>query len=216
MPCEGWLSSHGPRPSRPRMWRGADVIGRLRLLAGRGSVGAQRRFGNPLRIPEFAGCAAVRLPNSVNRSGRLPRFRLAVDRRQLILHRSTTAVPSFGKRPAEPGREGSHGRSPSCGRQTSAAPGAARRSGRMPTRSPAGRAPARGYRGRNVAAARSRTAADLKRPRRPRRPPVNAGRHRGPSGCAAAVGCGHARRSRCSGTRRGRSAARRRRTGVRS
>jgi len=35
---EGPLSSHGPRPRRPRMWRGAAWFGRLRLLADRGSV----------------------------------------------------------------------------------------------------------------------------------------------------------------------------------
>ena len=39
------VSSHGPRPRRPRMWRGAVRFGRLRLLADRGSVRGNRCLG---------------------------------------------------------------------------------------------------------------------------------------------------------------------------
>lgn len=44
MPCGGTLGAHGPRP-RPRVCGAVPIDGRLRLLAGRGSVGGHGAFG---------------------------------------------------------------------------------------------------------------------------------------------------------------------------
>src|SRR6201996_2534922 len=47
-PVEGRSALTDPAPGSPRMWRGAAVFGRLRLLADAGSVGAASVSGKPV------------------------------------------------------------------------------------------------------------------------------------------------------------------------
>src|ERR1700761_3981208 len=46
-PVEGRSALTDPAPGSPRMWRGAAVFGRLRLLADASSVGTPAVSGNP-------------------------------------------------------------------------------------------------------------------------------------------------------------------------
>jgi hypothetical protein len=54
-PVEGRSALTDPAPGPPRMWRGADAIGRLRLLADRGSVGGAGPYGKPMRTGSVGG-----------------------------------------------------------------------------------------------------------------------------------------------------------------
>src|SRR5450759_1898728 len=60
MPCAGSISSHGPRPRSPRMWRGPAWFGRLRLLADGSRVGGKpRRHKTSRAVDEAAVGTAV-------------------------------------------------------------------------------------------------------------------------------------------------------------
>jgi hypothetical protein len=85
MPCGGTLSSHGPRPGSPRMWRGAVSFRRLRLLADGGSVGRHARSGKA-RVCCAPACkpGTARLrrgPHEVGADRRAPPFASAARRR---------------------------------------------------------------------------------------------------------------------------------------